>query len=268
MFKRTIAALLCATLLAGIVAAQEEGQDGSAAAKLKEAYALRRTSFKKPREVKNRILLETAGIYEQIIKEHSECRAECAQASFRAGEIYRSLKMAERAEASFLRTLQFEKKGDFAARSLNEVGHIHRRKEEYDRAIEFYRRVLSECTDIRDECAEALTWIGKVQLKRNELEKGRQTLLGFADRFPDFPAAAIRNMDLVALSLIDEGKIAEAEDIVESCHQRYGSLSEADPATAKKVEKALKKMKAGERLESQQAKGVKDETSGSVIDED
>jgi tetratricopeptide (TPR) repeat protein len=278
MLKRTIASLLFIAFLGGLVLSverpaagpEDRAADGApsaaAAAKLKEASALRRTSFKKPNDEKKRILLETAGVYERIIEEYRTCRPECAEASFRAGEIYRSLKMADRAEASFLRTLDFQAAGEFAARSLNEVGHIYRRKVDFGRAIEFYRRVLDECADVRDECADAVTWIGKVQLKMNELEKGRQTLLGFADRFPEFPVIAIRNMDLVALSLIDEGRLNEAESLVESCIQRYDVRNGEDGALDKKVEKALKKMKAVEKLEARRTSKAGKADAGSVGD--
>ena len=181
-------------------------------------------------------------------------RRNCAtQGSARAGEIYRTLGLAERAESSFLRTLKFDPAGRFAARSLNEAGHIHRRKKEYEKAIAFYGRTIKECPGARGACGDAVTWTGKVYLKMKEGEKGRQTLIGFAERFPEFPVAAIRNMDLAARSLIDEGRYDEAGMVIESCKARFEALvreKKYKERMAGMIERALGNMKSPERLES------------------
>ncbi len=256
MTKKPLVFLLFLPVLVGLVAkqvpAQKAPDPNPAVVKLKEASNLRRTSFKKPKEEKKRILLETAAVYEGIIAECATFAPECAQASFRAGEIYRTLRMTRKAETSFIRTLEFQKDGEFAARSLLEVGHIYRRAKDYPAAIVRYRRVLAECSAVRDECADAVTWIGKVQLRMKDLEKGRETLLGFEKRFPEFPVAAIRNIDLVAQSLIGEGRFDEAAALVDGCVSRFSAAIGANPKRDKQVEKALSRMKAVERLESLQ----------------
>ncbi len=252
MLKKLLVCFLFVPLLLALAAewapAQKAPEPNPAMAKLKEASALRRTSFKKPKEEKKRILLETAAVYEGLMSGCSEFRSECAQASFRAGEIYRTLGMVQKAESSFLRTLEFERKGEFAARSLVEVGHIARRAKDYPAAIVRYERVLTECPDVRDECADAVTWIGKVLLKMKDKEKGRRKLLAFEKQFPEFPVAAIRNIDLAAQSLIKEERFDEAAAMVEDCVKRFEAKIGSDPKEDKKVEKALSKMKAAERL--------------------
>lgn len=252
MSKKPLVCFLFVLLLLALgateVPAQNAPDPNPAAVKLKQASDLRRTSFKKPKEEKKRILLETAAVYEGIIAECVDFRAECAQASFRAGEIYRTLGMTQKAESSFLRTLEFEGQGEFAARSLVELGHIARRAKDYPAAIARYQRVLTECPAVRDECADAVTWTGKVLLKAKDHEKGRQTLLAFEKQFPEFPVAAIRNIDLVAQSLINEGRFDEAAAMVEECVNRFETKIGSDPKEDKKVEKALRKMKAAERL--------------------
>lgn len=228
-----------------------------AKAKLKAASAMRRTSFKKPADEKERILLAAAAAYEEIVRLHADCHAECAEATFRAGEIYRTLRMADRAEAAFMRALEFQTGGEFAARSLNEVGHLYRRKKDYPHAMAYYRRVLSECADVRDECADAWTWIGKVYLKVGENEKGLETLVDFADRFPEFPVAAIRNIDLAALALIKEGRFDEAAEMIDRCVRRFESAEGDDDKQAKAIEKALGKMKSVEKLQARRTEEEK-----------
>jgi len=252
MWKKPLLCLFFIPLLIALVAvqapAQKAPEPNPAKAKLKEASSLRRTSFKKPKVEKNRILLETAAVYESLIARCAEFKPECAQASFRAGEIYRTLGMVEKAESSFLRTLEFEQKGEFAARSLVEVGHIARRAKDYPAAIIGYERVLTQCPDVRDECADAVTWIGKVLLKMKDYEKGRQKLLAFERQFPEFPVAAIRNIDVAAQSLINEERYDEAAAMIEDCVNRFEAKMGDDPKADKKVEKALSKMKSAERL--------------------
>lgn len=266
MTRTGVIILLAASLLLGnLTARQERGPSGGAigkkaaqavdepspaALKLKEASSHRRTSFKKPAEEKRRILLEAAALYEGVIRDFPDYRSESAQAGFRAGEIYRTVGLPERAEKAFLLTLKFDAKGEFAARSLNEVGHLFRRKKEYRRALEYYSRVQKECPDIREQCAVAVTWTGKVLLKQEQGDRGRQVLLGFSDRFPEFPVQAIRNIDLAACSLIKEGRISEAAAMVQSCRDRFAGTLTGEKEENRKIETALQKMKAPEMLDA------------------
>jgi tetratricopeptide (TPR) repeat protein len=246
MLKKIVVSFLVALFCAGGLSADEGTSENQAASMLKKASALRRTSFKKPKEEKERIQLEAAACYEEIIVGCPGCASECAEASFRAGEIYRTLRLTEQAEKSFLRTLKFSRKGEFAARSINEVGHICRRKKDYVAAIACYRRTLAECAGVRDECGEAETWIGKVYLKMGDVDKGRQTLLAFAERFPEFPLAAIRNMDLAAQSFIREGRFVEAAGVVDRCRSLFEGAPGRSVSLEKKIEKALRSMKSAE----------------------
>jgi len=264
MLKRCMVWFLAAAFLVGGLTAQAEelkkgagsGKsaptaakgESAAALKLKEASLHRRRSFKQPADEKRRILLEAAALYEAVIIDYPECRPESAQAAFRAGEIYRSVGLPERAGKSFQKAVAFDRSGEFAARSLNELGHLHRRKKDYPKALEFYARVQKECPKVRDECADAVTWTGKVLLKQEQSDRGRQVLLGFAERFPDFPVQAIRNIDLAACSLIKEGRIDAAAVLVESCRQTYDRAGDGNKSMKRKIEKALGKMKADEIL--------------------
>ena len=67
--------------------------------------------------------------------------------------------------------LNFDNKGEFAARALKEIGHIYRRKKEFEKAAAYYQRVMDECPDQRDVCADAYTWTGKICLRQKENEK-------------------------------------------------------------------------------------------------
>jgi|GEM_PF-3276554 len=216
--------------------------------KLKAAWDLKRTSFKKPKEDKERILLEVAQAYQQIIAELPEFTQECAQAAFRAGEIYRTVGRLKQAEATFLQALELDPKGTFAARSLNEVGHLYRRKKDYATALAYYQRVQGEYTAIRKEAAAAVTWTGKVYLRLKEYDRGRQVLLGFMEMFPEFPEQAVRNVDRVVLSLIEEGRSEDAVAVLTRFLKRIEGVMGKSIKQDRAVSKALGKMKSGKRL--------------------
>jgi len=230
----------------------EESAVKGAEARLKEAWAIKKTSFKKETAVKHGILLETVECYRSLLDEFSECHECCAEACFRMGEIYRSMKMTKKAEEEFNRTFIHDKKGEFAARSLKEIGHIHRRAKEYDAAIAYYNRVLGECPKQRSACADALTWIGKVHLKRKEYQKARDVFLGFVEKFPEFPDDAIRNIDRAAGSFLEEGNREAAASLLAEWQHHFELLLGKDKRTDRLVKKTLEGMKTPERLNEKQ----------------
>ena len=94
----------------------------------------------------------------------------------------------------------------------------------------------------------AYTWIGKVHLKRKEVEKARGLFIGFVEMFPEFPGDGVRNIDLAVGTLIDEGQKDEAAALLNKWRQYFESLLGKDKRLNKKIEKALERMKSPERL--------------------
>ncbi|MFH2002957.1 MAG: tetratricopeptide repeat protein, partial [Planctomycetota bacterium] len=167
MIGKILACLMIALLAAGSGLAQEKTEN-STEKHFKEAWVLKKTSFKQEPEKKQQILLKTVEIYKAIVANFPEDKDACAEACFRIGEILRTLKKTEEAQAKFIEVLAYTAKGDFAARALKEIGHIYRRNKDFDMAIAYYRRIMDECPDQRESCADALTWIGKVYLKQKK----------------------------------------------------------------------------------------------------
>ena len=246
--------LLQVTGTAALCDCAEEPQAGPAASskearqRLKEIWALKRTSFKKEASVKRKILLETAQAYEEFCIRFLEASAECAEACFRAGEIYRTLKMTGQAEAMFDVTLTHDAKGVFAARALKELGHIRRRSKDYEKAIRLYERVLAECPAVKAQCADAMTWIGKVHMKTKSYEKARSVFLAFPERYPDFLEESVRNIDLAVQTLILEKNHAAAATLLETWRGRFEAMLGKDARTDRRIEGALEKMKSPEKL--------------------
>jgi tetratricopeptide (TPR) repeat protein len=252
MCKQIIAGMVLVLFLSGFASTQEQSgsQDRAqqAAERLRESWALKKTSYKKEPQIKEEILLKTVESYQAIVHEFPENKEICAEASFRAGEILRTLKKPDEAKKAFQKAHAVEPEGEFAARALKEIGHLHRRVKEYDQALSFYRRVMEECSEHKDCCADALTWIGKVYLKQEQYEKARTTLIGFVDRFPEFPDEAIRNIDLAAGSLLQEGNAEEARALLAKWRQHFESQLGKDDRLDKKIKKALERMKTPGRL--------------------
>lgn len=247
MIRRLSVCLVLTILVAGFSMAQESTQP-SAKERLKEAWSLKKTSFKQEADVKERILLQTVERYKAILDEFPEDKAACAEAGYRAAEILRTLKKPDEAKAEFQRVLTFDPSSEFAARALKEIGHIYRRNKEYDQAIAHYKRVIDECRDHLGCCADSMTWIGKVFLKQKKYKEARRIFTDFVKMFPDFPDDAIRNIDLAAGSWVDEGNFQEAESMLHLWRTHFESRLGQDDRWDKKVKKALEKMKTPERL--------------------
>lgn len=247
MMRKTVMGIAMLLVFAGAAFAQD-GTQKAAAQRLKEAWSLRRTSFKQKAEKKRKILLDTVECYRSVLQDFPEAKAACAEAAFRAGEIYRSLKMNVEAERSFQEVLRHDVGGVFAARALLEIGHLHRRAKAYDEALAAYRKVLKQCPEARSQCADAVTWIGKVLLRKKAYDEARRVLLEFADKFPEFPEDAIRNIDLAAASLLQEGKKAEAEALVEKWRAHFEALLGKDERLDRRITRALERMRTPDRL--------------------
>jgi hypothetical protein len=114
--------------------------------------------------------------------------------------------------------------------------------------MEYYERVMKECPEQRDTCADAYTWIGKVHLKEKAFEKARALFMDFLNRFPEFPADAVRNIDLAAGSYLTEGRRDEAAALLEDWRSRFESLMGKSKVMDKRIAKALERMKTPDRL--------------------
>jgi tetratricopeptide (TPR) repeat protein len=247
MTQKLISFVLFGLLLAGLAGAQEKCDEG-AKNRLKSAWSLKKTSFKQDKEVKREILLKTVDCYRSLLRDFPDCKAACAEACFRMGEIHRSLKMTEEAEKNFNQVLTHDRTGEFAARSLKEIGHLYRRAKDYTKAHAYYQRVLKECADQREVCADACTWIGKVWLKQNDFEKARAVFIDFVDRFPEFPDEAIRNIDLAADSYLDEDDQEAASAFITKWRAHFEAMLGKDDRMDKKIEQALAKMKTPDKI--------------------
>ncbi|MEW6745969.1 MAG: hypothetical protein AB1486_24790 [Planctomycetota bacterium] len=235
-----------------------------AQAQLKAAWQIKRASFKKDPAEKQRILEEAIGAFQKVLDDYPQARLEGGEACFRIGEIYRALKDEKRAVEHFTKALEFAESPRFRARSLLELGHIRRRHDDRQGALTFYERVMQEHADQRNEASQAMSWAGKTALSMGDGEKGKKLLLDFEASYPEYPAAAIRNIDRVALWLVEAGRTEEAAALVDGCRERFTKKAETDPKAAPDIHKALARMKGarGEAGEETEASGDEEGIGG------
>ena len=160
------------------------------------------------------LLTKAAKTYEEVGSNHGSVKEVAAEAWFRAGEIYRTLRNFEESKRCFEAVDAHSSVTEFAARALAERGHLFRRIKEYDAAFDLYAQVIQRFPEERLEGVRALTWQGKVRILQDRLEEGHALLLQTSEQFPDQPVECIRAVDTVAVDWIEEGKIDEARNLV------------------------------------------------------
>ncbi|MFO0984417.1 MAG: hypothetical protein U1E76_22275 [Planctomycetota bacterium] len=222
---------------------------------MKAAQNLRRESFKKEPSEKRRLLLDAVKAYEQIVRDYPQARAEVAEAWFRQGEILRSLKEDAQATAAFAQVLELKDQPRFRARALIESGHLKRRAGDWKSAGTFYQQAMSDHKDQRPEYATAWTWFAKALLAQGQRKEGRERMLAFEAEFPEYPTRAIQNVDSAAVSLIEDGQVADAQSLIDGCTARFSDLAERETSVADDVHRALRRMHAPQRL-GKAAKGA------------
>lgn len=218
---------------------------------LAQAGRVRREAYGQEGEPKLAAMQKAARAYEQVAAGHAGAAEVVAEAWFRAGELWRSMRNEEEARRCFTAATKCAgATPEYPARSLLELGHLERRQKRFDDALKIYARVLDLKPEPRHKCAQALTWRGKVQIEMKDVEQGHATLLSVGQRYPDFPLDDIRNVDAVAVDWIEAGRVAEARRLVDDCVERHSLPIGDDPEVEPEVRRALERMKARERLSS------------------
>jgi hypothetical protein len=219
---------------------------------LSDASAAKRAAQKLEGEERAAALREVTTRYDAVSADGAHPAAARAEAAFRAGEILRTLKETEAADARFLRATELgaetEDGRDFAARGLLERAHLRRRAGETDAALALYGQVRERFTGERRSAAHAMTWSGKLLLGADRLAEARPMLVGFAEAYPEYPKEAVRNADLVAVELLEAGDEAGAKVVVAELRARMSAVLEAGDKQAAAVQAALDAMKVTELL--------------------
>ncbi|MGQ0554276.1 MAG: tetratricopeptide repeat protein [Planctomycetota bacterium] len=221
-------------------------------AALKEASAAKSAAQKLDGEARSSALQMAAGRYDAIAADEAFAPAIRAEASFRSGEILRSLHHEEAAEQRYSTATALGQAVpealEFAARGLLERAHMARRGKDVEAALSLYGQVRERFSAHRRSAAHAMTWMGKLQLKAGQREQAAQLLQGFAEAYPEYPVEAIRNADLLAVEQLEAGDETAARTTVERVQAAMEAVLAAGGKTAEAVRKALDGMRVTEQL--------------------
>ena len=220
-----------------------------------EVIRLKRQASGKSAEQKHVALTAAAKACEEVAKGALE-PAVVAEAHWRAGELWRTLRHEEEARRCFTAaTAMAAADPRLAAKAWLELGHLDRRATRWDAAVASYRKVLDVKPEQRREGAQALTWQGKALLGKGAAAEGHALLLAVGERYPELPLDDIRNVDLVACDWIEAGRVEEAKELVAECVARHterdgdGEGGDEDAAEARAaITRAIATMKAGKQL--------------------
>jgi len=241
-------------VLSGLAAAAR-AQDSSPSGEeqLRIASGIKRESFKKEGDEKREILLRAVTAYRLVPDRFPDDRKSCATAFFRIGEIYRSLGERDLALESFQSVLGYSEEHAVVARALLEIGHIHRRDENLDLAIDLYGQVARQCPGERTHGARAILWIAKCHRAKKAIPEARAVLRGLVTEYEDEHASVLAAYDLLATCWLDEGDAARARAVLEECRDHFRDLADAGEGGEAEYLAKVDKMKAWKLLAKAEA---------------
>ncbi len=221
----------------------------NAKAQMKAAYAVKKQSHKKEGDEKQRILLAAVEEYRKVLSMFPDDREQGALATFRIGEIHRTLRDTEAATRAFQAVLTFDEQHKTVARAFLELGHLARRDKRIDAAVQLYEQVVRQCPEVRDQGARALTWIAKCKLTQKFFDEARQPLRTIIDDYTDETKTALSAYDLLAKTYIDEGNLKMAAEILGQCRERYERLEASGDKAYLGIGDRIAKLKSWKKLE-------------------
>jgi hypothetical protein len=219
-------------------------------AALAAASAIKRGAYATSGEAREALLLDAARAYEQVANETSFGQGDRVEGAFRAGEILRSRGFVEDAVARFREASRMGSDHEhpavrsFGARGLLELAHVVRRENDLDAALEAYTDVRQRFEKQRRQVAHACTWTIKLLVKAGRLDEAGAVALGLGPFLPDYSLEAVRNVDLIAVALMDAGRTDSAHSAV--AHLEAGvraDLADGETVTPQ-VEGALEALRA------------------------
>lgn len=188
-------------------------------------------------------LLDVAARYVALSQDARYRPDERAEGAFRGGELYRSNKQVESASAAFesAAALGVGNEGEvFAARGWLELGHVARRADQPDLALERYTVVTDRFADHVRPAAHAWTWRSKVAVAEGRLDLAGEAVRGFLERFAaTYPVEGIRNAERLAAALREAGHDSDALALKADVERRIDAVRTAFDGSEEAVDEAL-----------------------------
>ena len=242
---KAVAALLLGA--APALRGAEVPRQADAKGQLKHAAGLKKGLRGLKGEERRTQLQSIAEAYASVGKFFPEAGAEAAEASFRLGEVRRTLGDRDGAMAAFERTVELKAHRRFGARAMLEIGHLYRRAKKLPDAAATYEKAAKEYSDLPDQRDAAWLWAGRVRFAMKD-NAGARTAWSLVTEKSTDPLDQIRAYDLIAGSFIAEGKTTEAHATVEKCQHALAPAAEEPSSKGSRVKRALERMKSLNKL--------------------
>jgi len=220
----------------------------NAAAQLAHATSLRSALRGKEGDARASARRAAIAAY-QAVREYfgGDARA-CSEAAFRAGELLRSADDTPGALAQFEAARERAGDSPFRVRAGLEIGHIHRRAQDHEKALAAYEAVLADATATPGQRDDASYWAGHVYAASKRVEDARRTWQRVADGAED-PLDRIRAWDCIASSYVDAGDLEAAAGALERCREAMAESSAEETRLGERVRNALASMRAVDDLQ-------------------
>ena len=238
--------LLLSTLLSAIPLLGGAGE-GEAHAELASALALRHAMRGTEGDEREEARGRAVDALRAVRREWPGERAICAEAAFRAGELLRAGRENALARAEFEWARELGHGTRFRARSILEIGHIHRREGRAEAALDLYCALVADPVAQADYRDEASLWAGRVWLDMGARSEALRAWQRVALSAED-PLDRIRAFDYLAMESIHREDLEGAAGILHRCREALADASAEETKLGIRVRKSLAHMRALERL--------------------
>ena len=238
----------------------------TATAQLAHAASLRAAMRGKEGDARNAARRAAVDAY-RAVKEYfaGDARA-CAEAAFRAGELLRSADDNAGALAEFQVAKERGADSPYRIRAELEIGHIHRRAQEHEKALASYEAVLSDPAATAGQRDDASYWTGHVCAAEKRIDDARKAWQRVADHGED-PLDRIRAWDCIAQSYVDSGDLEAAAGALEKSRESLTEVAAEETKLGERVRNALTSMRASDDLQRAVEKRDKSKSAAKKGDE-
>lgn len=238
----------------------------TATAQLAHAASLRAAMRGKEGDARNAARRAAVEAYRAVKEYFAGDGRACAEAAFRAGELLRSADDNAGALAEFQVAKERGADSPYRVRAELEIGHIHRRAQEHEKALESYEAVLADPAASPGQRDDASYWTGHVHASEKRPEDARKAWQRVADHGED-PLDRIRAWDCIALSYLDSGDLEAAAGALEKCRESLAEVAAEETKLGERVRTALASMRASDDLQHAVEKRDKSKSAAKKGDE-
>lgn len=185
--------------------------------------------------------------YRAVLAHWPHERVVCAEAAFRAGELLRADGAGDEALVLFRRARAEGAGTEFRARSAIEIGHLHRRAERWELALDAYCAVAADLDAAPRHRDDAALWAGRAWSELGREREAERAWERVARTALD-PLDRVRAYDCLALALVGRGRLEGAAAMLQRCREDLADVASEETEAGERVRKALELMRALDRL--------------------